>query len=94
MRLFVTVSLHEINEDNLNERDDYGVPFSEQQYMHSYCYISLFNNKSFHQSDPLEWPQILDIRDLKQHDVVMRRRWSLAKFLFKFEQLSVKHESI
>ena len=34
MSFFVTISLHKINEDNLNERDDYGVPFSEQQYMH------------------------------------------------------------
>ena len=28
--LFVTISLRKINQDNLNERDDYGVPFSEQ----------------------------------------------------------------
>ena len=33
LRLFLTVSLQrKINEDDLNERDDYGVPFSEQQY--------------------------------------------------------------
>ena len=37
---------------SVNERDDYGVPFSEHQYMHrSYC-ISLFKYKSFDQSDP------------------------------------------
>ena len=34
--------------------------FSEQQYMHGFCYISLFKYKSF-QSDPPESPQILDI---------------------------------
>ena len=55
------MSLHKINEDNLNERDNYGVPFSEQQYMHGSCYISLFKYKSFDQSDPPKWPQILDI---------------------------------
>ena len=61
LRLFVTITLHKINWDNSNERDDYGVPFSEQQYMHWSFYISLFNYKSFYQSDPPEWPQILDI---------------------------------
>ena len=64
LRLFVTISLRKINEDDLNERDDYGVPFSEQQYMHGFCYISLIKCKSFDQSDPPpppEWPQILDI---------------------------------
>ena len=50
-----------MNEDDLNERDDYGVPFSEQQYMHGACYISLFKCKSFDQFDPPEWPKILDI---------------------------------
>ena len=49
-----------INEDSLNEPDDYGVPLSEQQYTHGSCYISLFKCKSFDQSDPPEWPQILD----------------------------------
>ena len=44
-----------------NERDDYSVPFSEQQYTHGSCHISLFKCKSFDQSDPPEWPQILDI---------------------------------
>ena len=61
LRLFVTISLLKINEDDLNERDDYCVPFSEQQYMQGSCYISLFKCKSFNQSDPPEWPQILDI---------------------------------
>ena len=58
---FFTISLQKINEDNLNERDDYGVPFSDQQYKHGSCYISLFKYKSFDQSDPPESPQILDI---------------------------------
>ena len=53
--------LRKINEDDLNERDDYGVPFSEQQYTHGSCYISLFKCKSFDQSDPPEWPEVLDI---------------------------------
>ena len=35
--------------------------FSEQQYTHGFCYISLFTYKSFDQSDPPELPQILDI---------------------------------
>ena len=48
----VTVSLRKINEDDLNERDDYGMPFSEQQYTHGSCYISLFKCKSFDQFDP------------------------------------------
>ena len=61
LEIFVTVSLRLINEDDLNEQDDYGVPFSEQQCTHGSCYISLFNCKSFDQSDPPEWPQILDI---------------------------------
>ena len=61
LRLFLTTSLRKINEDDLNERDDYGVPFSEQQYTHGSCHISLFKCKSFDQSDPPEWPQILDI---------------------------------
>ena len=60
LRRFVTISLRKINEDDLNERDDYGVLFSEQQYLHGFCYISLFKCKSFDQSDP-EWPQVLDI---------------------------------
>ena len=47
--------LRKINKDDINERDDYGVPFSEQQYTHGSCYISLFKCKSFDQSDPLEW---------------------------------------
>ena len=61
MRLFVTMSLQKINNDNLNERDDYGVLFFEQQYMNGSCFISLFEYKSFDQSDPPEAPQILDI---------------------------------
>ena len=61
LRLSVTVRLRKINDDNLNERDDYGVPFSEQQYTRRSCYISLFKCKSFDWSDSPEWPQILDI---------------------------------
>ena len=60
LRLSVTISLRKIIEDDFNERDYYGVPFSEQQYTHGSCYIS-FKCKSFDQSDPHEWPQILDI---------------------------------
>ena len=54
-------NLRKINEDDLNEQHDYDVPFSEQQYTHGACNISLFKCKSFDQSDPPEWPQILDI---------------------------------
>ena len=61
LETFVTISLQKINEDSLNEPDDYGVPLSEQQYTHGSCYISLFRCKSFDQSDLPEWPQILDI---------------------------------
>ena len=43
LRFFVTISLRKINEDDLNERDDYGVPFSEQQYTHGSCYIFRLN---------------------------------------------------
>ena len=39
LRLFVTISLRKINEDDLKEQDDYGVPFSEQQYMHWSCFL-------------------------------------------------------
>ena len=41
-----------IDQDNLNERDDYDEPLSEQQYTHGSCYISLFKYKYFGQSDP------------------------------------------
>ena len=57
----LTLSLQKINEDNLDERDDYGVPFSDKQYRHRSYYTSLFKYKSFDQSDPPESPQILDI---------------------------------
>ena len=50
-----------MNEDNLNERDDYGVPLSHHQYRHGSCYISLFKYKSLGQSDPPESPPILAI---------------------------------
>ena len=59
--LFITISLLKINRDNLNEGDDYGMPFSEIKYTQGSCYISLFKYKSFDQSDPRESPQILDI---------------------------------
>ena len=61
LRLFVILSLRNINKDDLNERDDCCVPFSEQQYTHGSCYISLSKCKSFDQSDPPGWPQTLDI---------------------------------
>ena len=61
LRLFVIISLRKTNEDSLNEQDDYGVPFSEQQYTHGPCYIFLLKYESFDQSDPPESPQILDI---------------------------------
>ena len=32
---------------------------------------------------PPKLPQILDIRDFKQHDTVMKRRRSMARCLFK-----------
>ena len=63
-----------MNEDNLNERDDYGVPFSDQQYRHGSYYISLFKYKSFDQSDPPESAQLLDIRELKQTDAAAVNR--------------------
>ena len=44
LRLFVTICLRKINEDDLNEQDNYGVPLSEQQYTHGSCYISLNAN--------------------------------------------------
>ena len=61
LRLFLTISLQKINENNLNERDDYGVPFPDEQYRHGSSYISSFKYKSFDQFDTLESPQILDI---------------------------------
>ena len=45
----------------MNEMIDYGVPSSVQQYTHGSCYITLFKCKPLDQSDPPEWPQILDI---------------------------------
>ena len=33
LRLFVNTRLRKINDDALNKGHDYGVPFSEQQYM-------------------------------------------------------------
>ena len=52
LRLVVNISLRNVNEDDLNERDDYGVPFSEQQYTHGSCYTSLLKCKYFNQFDP------------------------------------------
>ena len=43
LRLSVTISLRKINEDDLNERDHYDVPFSEQQTCTSFV-ISLCLN--------------------------------------------------
>ena len=59
LRLLVTIVKE--NEDDLNEWDDYDVPFSEQQYTHMPCYISLFKCKYFDQFERPGWPQILDI---------------------------------
>ena len=58
LSFFLTISSQKINESNLNERDDYGVPFPDEQYRHGSYYISLFKYKSFDQSDPPESPQI------------------------------------
>ena len=44
-----------------DERDDYGAPFSDQQYRQGSYYISLFKYQSIDQSDPPESPKILDI---------------------------------
>ena len=52
LELFVIISLRKINQDKLNEGDDYGEPFSGQQYTHGSCCISLFKCKSFDQSGP------------------------------------------
>ena len=52
LETFVTISLRKINEDDLNEQDDYGVTFSEQLCTHGSFYIFLFKCKSFDQSDP------------------------------------------
>ena len=52
LETFVTISLRKIDEDNLNEQDDYDVPFSEQPCTHGSCYISLFKCKSIDQFDP------------------------------------------
>ena len=52
LETFCHHKLRKINKDDLNERDDSGVPFSEQQYTHGSSYISLFECKSFDQSDP------------------------------------------
>ena len=89
LRLLDTISLRKVNEDDLKERDDYGVPFSEQQHTHGSCYIFLCKCKSLDQSDPPEWPQILDIGNLKQHDAAMMRRRSLAKCLFNCKNASL-----
>ena len=37
-------NLPKINEDDLNEQHDYGVPFSEQQYTQGACNICLNAN--------------------------------------------------
>ena len=77
LRLFVTISLRRINEDDLNERDDHGVPFSERQYTHGSFYISLSKCNPFDQSDPTEWPQILDI-----YSVVVLLSVNVVLYLF------------
>ena len=61
LETFFTLSFQKTNEDKLNEPGDYGVLFSEQQYTLGSCYLSFFKRKSFDQSDPPEWSQILDI---------------------------------
>ena len=55
LRLFLTISSQKINEDNLNERDYYGVSFSHQPYRHGSYFIFLFKYRSFDQSDPPEY---------------------------------------
>ena len=78
LRLFVTISLRKINEDDLNERDDHGVPFSEQQYMR---YISLFKWKSFDQStdSPSPSPSLLPVKD--QTSTVSKHNTEIANNL-------------
>ena len=59
--LSVTISLRRINQDNLNEQDDYGKPFSEQQYMHGSFKSLCLNTNPLVSLIPPESPQILDI---------------------------------
>ena len=61
LRLFITISFTKDEIDNISQLDDYDVPFSEQQYTHGSCYISLFKFKSFDRYNPPELPQISDI---------------------------------
>ena len=44
LRLSVTICLRKITEDDLNERDDYGVQFSEHARVSLYLAISLCSN--------------------------------------------------
>ena len=53
--------------------DDYGAPFCERQYVHGYCYNSLFKFKSSDQSNSPQSPQILDIYSV----VALWRQWSV-----------------
>ena len=50
-----------MKEGDISQLGDYNVPFFEQQYLHGFCYISLFKLKSFDQLIPPKLPQILDI---------------------------------
>ena len=58
--------------------------------------VSLCSNQNhlFDQFNSPELPQILDIGDLKQHDEFMRRRWSMARCLFKENHASLNTDII
>ena len=83
-----------MKENNISQLGDYDPPFCEQQYTHGSCYISLFKFKTFDQLIPSKLPRILDIGDLKQHDEVMRRWWSMARCLFKENHASLNTDII
>ena len=72
-----------MKEDNISQLGDHDAIFCEQQYMHRSCYISLFNSNHLISLIPPKLPQSLDIKDLKQHDAVLKWRRSFTKFLFK-----------
>ena len=68
----------------LNERDDYSVPFSEQQYMHGSCYISLFKYKSFDQS--VWFPRIAsNFRHSLSCGTIVPKIWVVSKALLYLE---------
>ena len=83
LRLFVAISLRKLNEDNLNEPDNYGVPFSEQQYTLGSYKISLFKYKSFDRSNPPESFQILDIYSVVVLQSISKMTYISAKTFSK-----------